>query len=150
MPQSLSKNTLHLVFSTKNRHPFISDEVRPELHAYIATVLKNLKSPAITINSVDDHIHILFILHPTVSLSSAIEDIKKSSSKWIKQKSTPLSKFSWQSGYGAFAVSESNIDQVTTYIENQQDHHRTKSFQEELRMILTKHHIAFDERYLWD
>jgi putative transposase len=153
MPQSLSKNTIHLVYSTKNRYPFITDTIRTELHAYIATVLKTIKSPALIINSVDDHIHILFTLHPTITLSKAIEEIKKSSSKWIKTKSdiSPmLSKFSWQSGYGAFSVSESNLDQVRTYIKNQQEHHRTKTFQEELRIILTKHNIPYDERYLWD
>jgi len=153
MPQSLSKNTIHLVYSTKNRYPFITDTIRTELHAYIATVLKNIKCPALIINSVDDHIHILFGLHPTITLSKAIEEIKKSSSKWIKTKSDTspmLSKFAWQSGYGAFSVSESNIDQVKTYIKNQQEHHRTKTFQEELRIILAKHNIPYDEQYLWD
>lgn len=153
MPQSLSKNTIHLVYSTKNRHPFITEAVRSELHSYIATILKNIKSPAIIINSVEDHIHILFTLHTTITLSKAIEEIKKSSSKWIKTKSTTsdmLSKFAWQSGYGAFSVSESNLNQVTTYIKNQKEHHRTKTFQEELKIILTKHSIPYDERYLWD
>jgi REP element-mobilizing transposase RayT len=150
MPQSLAKNSLHLVFSTKNRHPFINAEIQPELHAYIATVLKTLNSPALIINSMEDHIHILFLLHRTVTLSKAVEEIKKSSSKWIKTKSPDFSDFAWQAGYGAFSVSESNIDSVKSYIQNQQEHHRTKTFQEELRIILTKHKIEFDERYLWD
>jgi REP element-mobilizing transposase RayT len=150
MPQSLAKNSLHLVFSTKNRHPFINSEIQPELHSYIATVLKTLISPALIINSMEDHIHILFLLHRTVTLSKAVEEIKKSSSKWIKTKSPELSDFAWQSGYGAFSVSESNIESVKSYIQNQQEHHRTKTFQEELRIILTKHKIEFDERYLWD
>ena len=150
MSQSLAKNLIHLVFSTKHRHPLLSDEIRPSLHAYLATVLRNLQCPAIIINSVDDHIHILFLLHRTVALSKAIENVKKSSSKWLKTQSTGLSGFSWQGGFGAFSVSESNVPAVKEYIANQAEHHRKISFQDELRSFLTKHGIDFDEKYLWD
>lgn len=97
MSQSLAKNLIHLVFSTKNREPQITDNIRPNLHAYLNTVFKNLDCPVITLNSVNDHIHILFFLHRTVALSKVVEDIKKSSSKWLKTQSPALSSFAWQS-----------------------------------------------------
>ncbi len=150
MAQSLVKNLVHLVFLTKHRNPFITDAVRPSLHAYIATVFKNLSCPALLINSVDDHIHILFLLHRTIPLSESVEEIKKSSSKWIKTQSPELSEFSWQAGYGAFSVSESNVERVKQYIANQAEHHKQVSFQGELRKMLKKHGIDYDERYLWD
>ena len=150
MPQSLATNLIHLVFSTKHREPLLSDSIRPDFHAYLATIFKNLNSPVLALNSVEDHIHILFSLHRTVTLSSVVEDAKKSSSKWLKTQSSNLSTFSWQSGYGAFSVSQSNVDSVKTYIANQAEHHRKITFQEELRIFLTKHQVDFDERYLWD
>ena len=109
MPHSLAHIYIHLIFSTKDRFPFLTKAVRPDLHAYIATVLANLNSPAVLINSVADHIHILFKLGRTVTIAKAVEDIKKSSSKWIKTQGASFAAFAWQSGYGAFSVSESNI-----------------------------------------
>ncbi|HEY3855011.1 MAG TPA: IS200/IS605 family transposase [Verrucomicrobiae bacterium] len=150
MPQSLARLHIHLVFSTKNREPFIHDAVRDSLHAYMATVLKDFGCPANLINSVDDHIHILFDLSRTVSISQAVEKVKKTSSKWIKTQGADFRNFAWQAGYGAFAVSESNIDAVRKYIAAQNEHHRKKSFQEEYRMFLQKHGLEFDERYVWD
>ena len=147
MAQSLSKNLIHLVFSTKLRRPDLKDEFRSELHAYMATVLKNLKCTAIVINSVNDHVHLFYKLHQTVSLAKSVEEVKKSSSKWLK---AYLPNFSWQAGYGAFSVSESNKLAVIKYIENQAEHHRKLSFKEELRVILEKHNVPFDEKYLWD
>ena len=150
MPQSLAKNAIHLVFSTKERKPFIKEPVRSDLHAYMATVFKNMECPAIIINSVDDHIHVLFLLHRTKALSNVVADIKKTSSKWIKTQSPSLESFSWQAGFGAFSVSESNIPAVKKYIEKQEEHHRKISFQDELRGFLDKHGVDYDERYLWD
>lgn len=150
MPQSLAKNLIHLVFSTKHREPFLSDAVRPALHAYLATVFKNLQSPVLALNSVADHVHILFSLHRTVALSSVVEDAKKSSSKWLKTQSPDLAAFAWQAGYGAFSVSESAVEAVTRYIETQAEHHRQVTFQDEFRAFLTKHNLEYDERYLWE
>ena len=150
MPQSLANVHTHLVFSTKNRHPWLTDDVRPALHAYMATVLANLNSPAKIINSVEDHVHILFNLHRTLALSKAVEQVKSSSSKWIKSQSPTLEKFSWQSGYGAFSVSESNLPEVSHYISQQREHHRTKSFQEEYLAFLQRHNMDYDEQYIWD
>ena len=151
MPQSLSKIYIHLIFSTKDRYPFLEDEeIRNQLHASLATVLSNLKCPTILINSMPDHIHLLFRLHRTITVAKTVEDIKKGSSKWLKSKSPGLAKFAWQTGYGAFSVSESNAPSVANYIRNQTEHHRTKSFQEEYREFLSKHQIEYDEQYLWD
>jgi len=104
----------------------------------------------VLINSVDDHVHILFNMGRTVTLAQVVEDVKKSSSKWIKTQGMTLAKFAWQSGYGGFSVSDSNVPKVANYIQNQEEHHRTKTFQEEYRGFLEKHRIQYDERYVWD
>lgn len=150
MPQSLARLHVHLVFSTKNREPIITDAVRDALHAYMAAVLQNLGCAPVLINSVEDHAHLLFDLARTVSISQVVEDVKKASSKWIKTQGPEFASFAWQAGYGAFAVSESNVEAVREYIANQREHHRKKSFQEEYRQFLERHRIAFDERYVWD
>ncbi len=150
MPQSLARLHVHLIFSTKHRERLITDAVRDSLHAYMATVLQNLRCAPVLINSVEDHVHILFELARTVSVSQAVEDVKKSSSKWIKAQGAEFVGFAWQAGYGAFAVSESNEPAVRDYIAGQYEHHRRKSFQEEYRAFLEKHRVAFDERYVWD
>jgi putative transposase len=150
MPQSLACLHIHLIFSTKGREPFITDKVRGALHSYMATVLQNVNCTPLLINSVEDHVHVLFDLARTVSVSQAVEDVKKASSKWIKTQGPEFASFGWQSGYGAFCVSESNVKAVRKYIAEQQEHHRTKSFQEEYRQFLRRHRVAFDERYVWD
>ena len=116
----------------------------------VATVLQNLGCAPVLINSVEDHAHLLFDLSRTVSASQAVEVVKKASSKWIKTQGVEFADFAWQSGYGAFAVSESKVEAVREYIANQREHHRKKSFQEEYRQFLVQHRIAFDERYVWD
>ena len=150
MPQSLARLHIHLVFSTKNRERIITDDVRSPLHAYMATVLQNLGCAPVLINSVEDHAHLLFDLARTISISQAVEDVKKSSSKWIKIQGPEFAGFAWQAGYGAFAVSESNVETVRAYIANQREHHRTKTFQEEYRAFLERHNVTFDESYVWD
>jgi putative transposase len=150
MPQSLARLHVHLVFSTKNRERLITDRVRDSLHAYLATVLANLGCPSVLINSIEDHAHLLFNLARTMAVSQVVEDVKKSSSKWIKTQGPEFAAFAWQAGYGAFAVSESNVETVRAYIANQREHHRQKTFQEEYRQFLERHRIAFDERYVWD
>ena len=150
MPQSLARLHIHLIFSTKNRENLITDVVRSPLHAYMATVLQNLGCHPVLINSVGDHVHLLFDLARTVAVSQAVEDVKKSSSKWIKTQGPGFGGFAWQSGYGAFAVSESNTEAVRKYIANQEEHHRRKTFQEEYREFLDKHQVPYDEKYVWD
>ena len=150
MPQSVARLHVHLIFSTKNRERFLHDQIRESLHSYMATVLQNLNCPPVLINSMEDHVHILFDLARTVPVSKAVEDVKKSSSKWIKTQGPQFTGFAWQAGYGEFAVSESNVPTVRDYIARQKEHHRKTSFQEEYRAFLKRHGVAFDERYVWD
>ena len=150
MAQSLSRINIHLIFSTKNREPILGDDVRQDLHRYMATVLHNLESPCVLINSVADHVHVLFELSRKLALSMAVEDIKKASSIWIKTQGTPYSLFAWQAGYGAFAVSESNVTEVRRYIEEQKQHHRKLTFKDEFLAFLKRHNVSYDEKYLWD
>jgi REP element-mobilizing transposase RayT len=150
MPQSLARIYLHLVFSTKDRTPIISDQIRDPLHAYTAIVLKNLGCHANLINSVEDHVHVLFELGRTVAVSQVVEDVKKSSSKWIKTQPHGATDFAWQNGYGVFSVSHSNVEAVRDYIVSQREHHRKRTFQEELRTLLEKHGVQYDERYIWN
>ena len=150
MPQSLAQLLVHLIFSTKNREPLLSDNIRPELHSYMATILKGMDSSAILINSVEDHAHVLFHLSKNHALCDVIESLKKDSSKWIKTKGRPYRNFHWQSGYGAFSVSQSNVAQVVRYIEKQKEHHRRRTFQEEFRAFLKRYQVPYDERYVWD
>ena len=150
MPQSLARLPIHLVFSTKHRQRVITDALREPLHAYMATVLENIGCHAHLINSVEDHVRILFELARTVAVSQVVEEVKKASSKWLKTQGAALGGFAWQAGYGAFAVSESNVAAVRHYIADQREHHRAKTFEEEYRAFLARHHVAFDERYVWD
>ena len=150
MAQSLSRLNVHLVFSTKRRVPWLQDSVRDALHRYMAVVLQDLGCPATLVNSVEDHVHILFVLGRTVAVSTVAETVKKSSSKWIKTQGAEFDEFAWQSGYGAFSVSESNVLAVRDYVADQREHHRTLSFQDKFRAFLERHGVAFDERYVWD
>ena len=151
MAQSLAKIIVHLVFSTKNRSPFLRDEaIRRELNSYLAVTLRELDSPALIIGSLSDHIHVLFLLSRTHAVCDILEEIKKNSSKWIKTKSPDLRDFQWQNGYGIFSVSQSNVASVKAYIAKQEEHHRTMTFQEEFRRLLEKYEVEFDERYVWD
>ena len=150
MPQSLSKDYLHIVFSTKNRKPLIKQEVEEELHKYLSGIARDLKSPVIAINSVEDHIHILCLLSRNITISKLLEELKKSSSKWIKTKGDAYKNFYWQNGYGAFSVSQSAINTVKKYIANQKEHHRKKTFKEEYVEFLERYEIEYDEKYIWD
>lgn len=150
MPQSLARLPIHLIFSTKNRAPLITDAVREPLHAYMGTVLKGLECHPVLINSVEDHVHLLFDLGRTVSVSRVVEDVKKASSKWIKTQGEEFSGFAWQAGYGAFAVSESKVQAVREYVARQREHHAKQTFEEEYREFLQRHGVEFDEQYVWD
>jgi len=151
MPQSLAHVYVHLVFSTKNRHPFITEDIAKELYPYMAKVLYDeCRSPAKIIGGVEDHAHILLNLARTVALADVVEKVKTRSSKWMKTKGENLRDFSWQAGYGAFSVSHSNLDQVYKYILNQREHHHGNEFKDEFRGLLIKHDMEWDERYVWD
>ena len=149
MPQSLSTVLVHLVFSTKHREPIIAPEIRPRLHAYMAGILDNLKSPSLQTGGVADHVHSLFLLHRTISQADLIEEVKKSATKWMKAEGG-VPRFTWQAGYGAFSIGESQADTVIRYIQKQEEHHRTVTFQEEFRKFLERYKVAYDEQYVWD
>ncbi len=150
MPQSLSRILVHLVFSTKNREPVITPAVQTELHPYLAGVLDNIDCPSLQVGGVADHVHLFFGLSRKRTIAEIVEKLKTSSSKWIKGKDAGLADFHWQSGYGAFSVSQSDADAVVTYIQKQALHHRKMTFQEEYRRLLERYGVAFDERYVWD
>lgn len=150
MPQSLARVLVHLIFSTKNREPVLTPEIRDELHPYLAATLRNYQCPPFQVGGLADHLHLFFALSRTSSIAQVVEHIKTSSSKWIKTKGPPFSDFHWQGGYGAFSVSQSNADKVIDYIKNQAVHHHKMTFQEELRGFLERYKVDYDERYLWD
>ncbi|MDP1879867.1 MAG: IS200/IS605 family transposase [Parachlamydiaceae bacterium] len=150
MGQSLSDVVIHLIFSTKNREPIITDDIESELFRYICGRADQLKSSVIRINGMEDHIHILLHLSKEVTYSDLIADLKANSSRWIKSKGEKFQHFSWQSGYGAFSVSRSMVDRVIHYINNQKEHHKKYSFKEELLLMLKRAKIKYDEKYLWD
>ena len=150
MPQSLVKNHVHIVFSTKNRQPFIDKSIESELHAYLGGICKELDCPPISIGGVEDHVHILCLLSPKIALSELVGKVKANSSKWIKTKREQYANFYWQNGYGGFSVNPTETEVVKKYIQNQEEHHKKRTFKEEYRLFLRKYEIEFDERYVWD
>lgn len=150
MAQSLAKVLVHIIFSTKCRQRLLTKTIREELHAYLVGTLRNLDSPAILVNSVEDHVHILCSLSRKYAISKLLEETKKESSKWIKTKGASFRGFHWQNGYGVFSVSQSRLEATRRYIAEQEKHHRRMSFQEEFRRFLDRHQIPYDERYVWD
>ncbi len=151
MPQSLANVLLHIVFSTKNRQPFLREAHSREVtKAYLIGMLANLDCPSLIVEAVEDHIHILCNLSRTITIARLVQEIKVSSSARTKEEGGVAAQFAWQNGYGAFSVSQSNKEQVQRYIANQEEHHRRRTFQDELRELLRRHEIAFDERYVWD
>ena len=150
MSQSLSNVLLHIIFSTKNRQPFIDSRLEPELHAYLTTICASHGSYVHKIGGLEDHIHLLVTLPRTLTISNLLEELKKNSSKWIKAKGANYQEFLWQKGFGAFSVSMSQCPAVSTYISNQKEHHKNQSYQDEFRQFLQLHQIPFDEKYVWD
>ncbi|HEY4799807.1 MAG TPA: IS200/IS605 family transposase [Bacteroidia bacterium] len=150
MSQSLGNSNMHIVFSTKNREPLISAQLENELYAYICGICKFLKSPVYVINGMPDHVHILLEHHRTISLSDLVGKIKSNSSRWVKGCEYGDSNFSWQKGFGYFAVSRQQLEIVKKYILEQKEHHKKIGFQDEMRLVYGKCEITFDERYIWD
>jgi REP element-mobilizing transposase RayT len=151
MAQSLSRLWTHLIFSTKDRFPFLRDKVlRGEMHAYLVEMLRIHDCQTLIVGGVEDHTHSLFALSRTHSIASVVKEVKRTSSGWIKTTSRRMSKFYWQGGYAAFSVSQSNLTDVIRYIENQEEHHKRVTFQDEYRAFLKAYGIEFDERYVWD
>ena len=151
MPQSLSAVYLHLVFSTKDRRPFLNDAtLRSETHAYLGSVSQQLDCPPILTGGVGDHVHLLARHGRTITQADWVKELKRVSSIWIKDRDTTLWGFAWQAGYGVSSVSASNIQAVHDYVARQEEHHLKSTFQDEFRALLRKHGIGWDERYVWD
>ena len=150
MGQSLIKNYIHIVFSTKHRLPMIDENIEDELYSYLGGICNNLECHVIKIGGYYDHIHILCMLSKKVTLVELMKKLKSDSSKWIKTKEVKYSNFYWQDGYGAFSVNPDDINIVTNYISNQKEHHRKRNFQEEYKAYLKKYAVTYDEKYVWD
>ncbi len=150
MPQSLSSILIHLIFSTKNRKPFLTRVIEKELHPYLAKVFRALKSPSLAIDGTSDHVHALFSLSRMIKIADLVEEIKTESSKWIKTKGPEFQNFHWQRGYGAFSIGQSQVTAVKRYIARQKIHHQRVTFQDEYRKFLKSYGIDYDERYVWD
>jgi REP element-mobilizing transposase RayT len=149
MGQSLVKNYMHIIFSTKNRKNYITSENEQEIYNYFISLFKNIDSPVISIGGYQNHIHVLCLLSKKHPLIEVIRFVKSNSSRWISE-NYEYTLFSWQTGYGAFSVSPKDIDLVIKYIGNQHEHHRVKTFQEEFLLFLNKYDIPYNEKYIWD
>ena len=149
MAHTFSNLLYHVVFGTKGREPSIDRELRADLHAYLGGIVRELHGSPIIINGTFDHVHALIKLPPTIALSDAIRVVKTNSSKWVHDERR-RAKFAWQSGYSAFSVSESGVPGVTKYIEQQEEHHRKKTFAEEYIEFLEKHSVVYDPRYVFE
>jgi len=148
MSQSYVQFYTHIVFHTKNNMKFIREEIEDELYSYMGGILRNYKSIPIQIGGTSDHVHMLCTLPKTMTPADLVEEVKKSSSKWIKTKGPRYSNFYWQDGYGGFSVGWSQVDTVKNYIRNQKQHHRKVQFIDEYKSLLDEYGISYEERYL--
>ena len=145
MPQSLAQLYVHVVFSTKDREPWLDGAVRERTHAYLASLLRDAGSPWVVVGGVEDHAHLLFDVGRTNSVADIVEKVKRESSKFVKTLGDRYASFTWQRGYGAFSVSPTLRGEAEAYVRNQEEHHRRQTFQEEYRAFLQRYSVAFDE-----
>jgi len=150
MPSSYTNLLYHFVFSTKNREPLITEDKQPSLYDYMGGILRSHGGIALEINGMPDHVHLLAKLRPDEAVSNVLRDLKANASGWMHKVFPELIEFRWQDGYGAFTVSQSQIEQVRQYIRRQQQHHQKKSFKDEFITLLRINGIEFNERYLWE
>jgi len=150
MPQSHASLHIHIVFSTKHREPLITSELAPRLYGYLGGIARGVKSPLIAVGGIADHVHLLVSLGRQTCISDLVRDLKANSSGWVHETFPEHARFAWQAGYGAFAVSKSNVEDVKGYIARQEQHHRKQTFQDEYREFLSRHEIEWDEQYVWD
>jgi putative transposase len=146
MPHTCGNILLHLIFSTAHRRPLIKPEFRDDLFAYMGGIIREMNGTALIINGTADHVHILIRIRPSHAPAEIARVVKTNSSRWIRER---CPEFAWQTGYGAFSVSESNVPVVTKYIASQEEHHKKHSFEDEFRAFLAKNKITVDEKYLW-
>ena len=150
MPSTYTNLLYHIVFSTKDRRPFLNPELQAELHPYIGGIILDAGGKPIEIGGVADHVHILAKLPATLAVADALRLIKSNSSKWVGERPDLAHAFAWQTGYSAFTVSKSQVDLVREYIRQQEQHHRKQDFKAELVSLLKKNDIEYEEKYLWD
>ena len=148
MSNTYTSLNYHIVFSTKKREPWLVPDIRERLWPYLGGIARENGMKALEIGGVADHVHLLLSIPASMALSKAVQLIKGGSSHWMKETFPKVTGFAWQDGYGAFTVSQSQLDAVREYIRNQEEHHRTKSFAEEYRAFLERHQVEFDERFL--
>jgi REP element-mobilizing transposase RayT len=149
MSQSLSKLYVHIVFHTKYNQDLIKPQIENELYAYLGGILKENKCVPIAIDGIENHVHVLCIQSKNIALATLLEELKRNSSRWIKTKGAEYVDFAWQGGYGGFSVSQSKVDVVKRYIENQKEHHKTVSVKEEYLIFLQEYGVDYNEEYLW-
>ncbi len=149
MAHTYTSLLIHVIFSTSGRTPLLTDAIRPEVHAYLGGILRELDAIPIAIGGTADHVHLLTRLPANLALADCLRIVKTNSSRWVKERWPQRRHFSWQGGYGAFSVSESRRAAVIRYIRDQAQHHRRISFQDEFLALLKNHRVQFDERYLW-
>jgi REP element-mobilizing transposase RayT len=147
MPDTFSNLSVHVVFSTEDRIPLMTKRVRKRVFPYIGGVIKGLGGTVIAIGGMPDHTHLVARLPTNMCVADFVRKVKANSSKWVNERATDM-KFGWQRGYGAFSISQSVVSSVAQYVRNQERHHRSRSFEDELKMLLARHGIDFDERYL--
>ena len=150
MPQSFDSVILHLVFSTKNRHPFLAKGFRERVHAEMSEACRDWGAKTYRVGGVEDHAHLAVTLPRTKTIADLVKQVKTVSSKWIKHQPEGDQTFAWQSGYGVFSISRTHLEDLITYIENQETHHQRCTFQDEFRGLLRKHELQWDEAYVWD
>ncbi len=147
---AFTKLCYHIVFGTKFRHSVITPDLKPRLYEYIGGTIRGINGHLIEIGGVEDHVHLLTSIPPTLPLSDAIRDIKANASKWINDSSLTPARFEWQKGYGAFTVSFSQLDSLRKYLRGQEEHHKTHTFEEEYAALLKRHEISFDPKHLFE
>lgn len=149
MSQSLSRLYTHIVYHTKYNQDLLKAYIEKELYSYPGGILKGNKSVPIAINWIENHVHILCILSKNIALADLLEELKRNSSRWIKTKGTDYAGFAWQGDYGGFSVSQSKVDVVKRFIENQKEHHKSETFKDEYIRFLKEYDVDFNEDYLW-
>ena len=149
MAHTFSNLLVHIIFSTKDRVGSIHPEWRSELHAYLGGIVRELGGKAVAINGTADHVHLLVSMPANMAVAEMVRVLKANSSRWVNRKHQRKSKFSWQTGYAAYSVSQSNCEAVSKYIREQEIHHRRVTFQEEYLEFLKKNGIEYDERFTW-
>ena len=150
MAHTFTNLLTHIVFSTKGREPWLSVTIKPRLLAYLGGIFREMDGKALLVNGPADHVHIVASLPATAALSDIMRTVKANSSGWVHETFPAAAGFAWQTGYGAFSVSQSQVEAVLAYVAKQEEHHRHMTFQEEYVSLLKKHNIPYDERYLWE